>query len=235
MSVRFCDFSWNVSPNLMKARRRYGRGSAQATQLIVPVASPEPDETLLGVATKKRHVLYLGLLYPMFGIDVLVRAFQKVLGDVPDAILDIVGDGVLRGELERYVAENGMSGKVLIHGMLSDRDADKIVASSRAGLAPYVIESANSQFMYMDTSKGKLYLAYGVPVIITQHASTAALIREREAGLVVPCTEFDLAAAIVKIMLDDELFEMMHKNALALGKELRPQLVFREPFRLALA
>jgi phosphatidylinositol alpha-1,6-mannosyltransferase len=171
----------------------------------------------------------------MFGVDVLVRAFPNVLREVPDAILDIVGDGVLRGELERYIAQNGMSGKVLLHGMLSDSEADKIVASSRAGLAPYVIESANSQFMYMDTSKGKLYLTYGIPVIITQYASTAALIGEREAGLVVPCTEVDLAAAILKVILDDGLFERMHKNALALGEELRPQSVFREPFRLGLA
>jgi glycosyltransferase involved in cell wall biosynthesis len=235
LSERFCDFSWNVSPNLMRARRRYGQASAEATQLIVPVASPEPDESLLGVRTKKKHVLYLGLLYPMFGVDVLVRAFRNVLREVPDAILDIVGDGVLRGELERYVAQTGMSGKVLLHGMLSDSEADKIVASSRAGLAPYVIESANSQFMYMDTSKGKLYLTYGVPIIITQYASTAALIGEREAGLVVPCTEVDLAAAILKVILDDGLFERMHKNALALGEELRPQSVFREPFRLGLA
>ncbi len=49
----------------------------------------------------------------------LLRVFQIIRMEKPSAKLMLAGDGLLRGELEKYVQQNGLSGKVIFAGQVS--------------------------------------------------------------------------------------------------------------------
>lgn len=49
-----------------------------------------------------------------------IAAFAQIAGDFPRAVLRLVGDGVLRPELERQVAELGLAGRVQMPGVVRD-------------------------------------------------------------------------------------------------------------------
>lgn len=65
-----------------------------------------------------KHMLYLGRLSPKKGIGVLLEALAKVESN--SWVLDIVGDGPMRGELKNRVDSLGLGERVLFHGHSDD-------------------------------------------------------------------------------------------------------------------
>lgn len=59
------------------------------------------------------RIIYVGRLVQAKGVDVLLRAVAKL--DFP-FVLDIVGDGPVRGELEQLTADLGITSHVCFHG-----------------------------------------------------------------------------------------------------------------------
>ena len=59
-------------------------------------------------------LLFVGRLSHPKGIDVALRALSRLKSY--DWTLDVVGDGPLRKELESFVAEEGLEGRVFFHG-----------------------------------------------------------------------------------------------------------------------
>lgn len=71
--------------------------------------------------TKKDIFLFVGTLYKGKGLDLLLDSYNqayKSLGNINQ--LHIVGDGSERVSLEKYVADNGLSGQVIFHGAIYD-------------------------------------------------------------------------------------------------------------------
>lgn len=72
------------------------------------------------------RLVYAGRLSPEKGVDRLLRVFARVRAAVPDAVLDILGDGPLRASLETLSGSLGVSDSVQFHGHLM-RDAMEAV------------------------------------------------------------------------------------------------------------
>lgn len=74
----------------------------------VPVAEPAP-------VTSPR-VVVLGRLAPGKRVDHAIRAWPRVVAAVPDATLEIWGDGPLRADLQRLIDERGLAASVRLCG-----------------------------------------------------------------------------------------------------------------------
>jgi len=86
---------------------------------MVPVPNPVPAPSAArpiarGGAT--RTILAVGRLGPEKDHATLIDAFASIANRFPDWALRIVGDGTLRGELERRVAARGLAGRVALPG-----------------------------------------------------------------------------------------------------------------------
>lgn len=94
-----------IAPSRDLAGHLEGRGYANVHHLpnftSVPVA---PDEPL----PEKPVVLYVGSLIAHKGVDVLLRAFARVAGDVEDAALWLVGSGPDESRLRALATELGV-------------------------------------------------------------------------------------------------------------------------------
>ncbi len=83
-------------------------------------------------------ILNVGSLVPVKGQVPLVRAFSRVAGAFPDAVLHVVGEGPLHDAIERAAEAHGVGGRVRLHGAVDHgamapfyRGADLLVQSSR--------------------------------------------------------------------------------------------------------
>ena len=81
---------------------------------VICNALPESVVPWTGSGDERRHLLYLGRLTPKKGPMTLVDAVSRTGAD--NWVLDIVGDGPMRGELEERVSELDLEDRVIFHG-----------------------------------------------------------------------------------------------------------------------
>ncbi len=72
----------------------------------------------LGIKENEKAIGMVGRLYHLKGQEYLMAAFAEVVKEHPDTKLLIVGDGILRADLEAFARENNISRKVIFTGLV---------------------------------------------------------------------------------------------------------------------
>jgi len=132
-------------------------------------------------------------LRPVKAIDLFIQAAARVRDEFPDATFHVAGEGEQRPELERLIAELGLTGQFHLHGAVADVPAflaslDVAVLCSHAeGMSNALLEA----------------MAAGRPVVATDVGANGHLLRGGELGLLVPPgDEAALAGAIGRVLRD---------------------------------
>lgn len=108
---RFDAILWPTAQQRTDAEARFGAHPGSA--VLPNAAPPAVDEP---AAANPRRVVMLGRLAPGKRIDHAIRAWSRVAADVPDARLEIWGDGALAAELQRLIEERGLAASVTLEG-----------------------------------------------------------------------------------------------------------------------
>ena len=105
----------------------------------------------LGLAPTTRHLLFVGNLVEVKGIDVLLQACALLRDVGDDWRLHLVGEGRLHPQLTRLAASLGIAAKVSFHGSIPHHDlpdwfraADLFVLPSRSEGVPNVLLEASA-------------------------------------------------------------------------------------------
>ena len=126
----------------------------------------------------------------------LVRAFADVCAAGSDAALVIAGDGVLRGELEALVAEQGLGGRVFLLGDRGD------VARLLRGFDVFVLSSLTEGYSIALLEA----CASALPIVATTVGGNGEIVRDGVNGLLVPPRErAALAQAMQRLLTDAAL------------------------------
>jgi glycosyltransferase involved in cell wall biosynthesis len=163
-----------------------------------------PDDTKI--------VLYLGRIHQIKGLDLLAKAFADLSKEMNGVKLVIVGpdDGYL-SELQKLIRELKIEGKVLLTGPLYAKD--KLEAYIDADV--YVLPSYYETFPISVLEA----IACSKPVIITDQCGIADMVKNNNAGIVVPCDADQLASAILQLLNNPENAEYLGKNGKSLVYE----------------
>lgn len=149
----------------------------------------------LGIGQRAPVVGIVARLDPIKNHACLLRAFAKVREGFPDAVLLVIGDGPLRGELEGQAEAAGLGGSVRFLGTRSDVESllqclDVFVLSSVSEGLPLTVLEA---------------MAAARPVVATRVGGIPEAVEDGLEGLLVPPDdEGALAAAIGKMLSDRE-------------------------------
>lgn len=180
------------------ARFHPGRDRAYAQSVL---ALP-PDGPLIGAVAGFR---------PEKGHDTLIEAMILVRKAVGDARLLLIGDGPLRGKIERKIARRALAACVTLAGARDDVDrlipACDVIAlpSWQEGIPVSALEA----------------MACAVPVVATDVGGTTEVVEHGRTGLVVPPGDSRaLARAMIELLRAPE-------TARALGKEGRTRVMAR--------
>ncbi|WP_299518592.1 glycosyltransferase [uncultured Serinicoccus sp.] len=163
---------------------------------VMPHAAPGAA-THTDVERDPRLVIMVGRLAGQKRTDHGIRAFAQVLEQVPDARLEIYGEGVRRAELQQLVDELGVGGSVTLAGFTQQpgreyRRASLCLQSSLFEGAPMVFVEALRQACPIVSYD----IRYG-PADIVDHGVN---------GFLVPDGDIDgLAARTVQVLQDPDL------------------------------
>jgi glycosyltransferase involved in cell wall biosynthesis len=97
--------------------------------------------------------------FPLKGHDDLLKAFAKILPECPNAHLLLVGDGILRPQMEREVRERGWTDKVTFTGLVPPEEVARYVGLMDC-LAHLSTREALSRALPQALAAGKPVIAY---------------------------------------------------------------------------
>lgn len=138
------------------------------------------------------------------GLPVLVDACARLRDEGFPFQADVVGDGPMRGELERRIARAGLQGRLLLLGALPQNRVSALLRQRPIFVLPSVIVRGG----WMEGIPVALMeaMAAGAPVIASRLSGIPELVEDGRTGLLVEPGDADaLAAAISRLALDKEL------------------------------
>jgi glycosyltransferase involved in cell wall biosynthesis len=156
-------------------------------------ADREAARAKLGLRSGIRHLLFVGNLLPVKGLDVLLQACTRLENRIGPWELHLIGSGAMQGQLVRQAARAGLSDRVRFqgprpHSDLPDwyRAADLFVLPSRSeGIPNVLLEAA----------------ACGTPFVATRVGGIPEIAHFGASRLVPPEDCHQLAEAIVDSLL----------------------------------
>ena len=183
---------------------------------VVPSAiRPRRFHDRLGLVLATRVVLYHGGFSADRGIDQLIAA----IGEVPNAVLVLLGYGSLAGSLERRAADPHLEGRLRVLPAVPPAELLDWVASADVVAMPIQPTTLNHRL----TTPNKLFeaMAVGTPIVASDLPGMAAIVRESGAGLLVDPANPTAIAAALRTILDGPPDERaaMGRRALAAAHE----------------
>lgn len=159
------------------------------------------------VKKSSKHLTYMGYLTPRKNVELLLLVVKELLAFRNDFVLDIIGAGESRLELESFVRENSLEKYVIFHGFKQKEEI------------PYYLAASNCFLFQTDFDIWGLVLneamASGIPCLSSVNAgATTDLIKEGVTGFKVNFAETRLVAQKIDWILShpDEM-KVLGENA----------------------
>ena len=133
----------------------------------------------------------------------LLDAYRKILEAYPDCCLQLIGDGSLQEQTEQYAETLGIREKVFFLGNQSNiypslHQADIFLLPSRfEGMPMTIIEAMGT----------------GLPIVATAVGGVPDMLENKVSGMLVPCDPDEVAQAVLQLLKQENLREMLGANA----------------------
>jgi glycosyltransferase involved in cell wall biosynthesis len=118
--------------------------------------APEKMREHTSLSTKAAHFVFVGRLVDWKCLDVVLEALRQV----PDAHLEVIGDGSMREPWEKLAGELGVATRVAFSGWLTQADCASRMQSAIALVLPSIYECGGAAVLEA--------MAAGVAVIATK-------------------------------------------------------------------
>lgn len=135
------------------------------------------------------RLVSIGRFAEQKGQMMLVRAMARLHAEYPDLHLVLVGDGEMRGDLERAIADHGLQRAITLTGWLDEAGVRAELAAAHAMILPSFAEGLPMVIMEA--------MAAARPVIATYIAGIPELVRPGETGWLVPAGDVQALADAV--------------------------------------
>ncbi|MFZ2498680.1 glycosyltransferase family 4 protein [Methanosarcina sp.] len=159
----------------------------------------------------KRVILYTGWISALHGVLELIKAMEIVSDFHDDAVLIIVGDGPLKGTVERYIQKKNIN-NILLVGQVPFKEIRRYHSIADVLVIPH-IKSAQTELN--PSTKVLEYLSSGKPIVASNLKPIVDIVKNH-AILVEPGNPQAIADGIIQLLDDKELSSILGKG----GKEI---------------
>jgi colanic acid/amylovoran biosynthesis glycosyltransferase len=155
----------------------------------------------------------------------LVEAVHRLRGESVDVELVLAGDGEVRGELERRVADYGMQSAVRITGWIGDEEIRRELIAARAFVLPSFAEGLPVVIMEA--------LALGRPVVSTYVAGIPELVTDSVCGWLVPAGDVEALMTALRRVLAASPVDLSRMGSLGAARVRERHDTHKEAAKLA--
>jgi len=150
------------------------------------------------------------------GLEYLLSAFKKINIEIKSANLLVLGEGSLRKSLEKkYMDKN-----IFFKGHINYEEMPEILKSSDLFVLPAIFEAQGISLLEA--------MSCGLPIISTKVGGIPELIKKDNGILVKPGNVNSLSNAMIKILKNERLREIIIKNNLKKAREHDWKIISRE-------
>jgi glycogen(starch) synthase len=159
-----------------------------------------------GVSPHEKLVLCVGRLVPQKGIEYLIGAVPMIAQRCPETKLIIVGEGWLRGHLERVARSTGHQWRITFTGWIPDHELTALLNSADVLVVPSIYEPFGIVAL-----EG---MAAGIPVVASNLGGLAEIVEHDRTGILAYSRNPDsIAWAIDRVLSDRGHSEWLVQNA----------------------
>ena len=211
VAERFDAVLWPTDAQRSDVEDRFG---SSPVHVVVPHAVGAAASVTPLADRVPGRVVMLNRLAPGKRVDHAIRAFAAVQGAVPEATLDIFGEGAEHDGLQRMIDELGLDAHVVLRGLTEDPGRELDAAS---------VFLSTSAFEGQGLSIAEA-LVHGCPVVAYDVKYGPRDLLADGGGILVPDADLDaLAAALVQLLTDVELRARLTAEAVAAARAVHPE------------
>jgi colanic acid/amylovoran biosynthesis glycosyltransferase len=211
---------WAMSRWMLRRVDRFLPASDELARMLIELGAP-PDRVhvwRLGVTIPKQwtprplhdapRILMIGRFVEKKGFDIGIRAFAKIAARSPGAVLQIIGDGPGRANLDAIVREHGLGDRVQFLGVMPHAEVFATLDRADVLMAPSHVDKAGNRESGLLVIKEAA--ARGLPAVGTLHGGIPEIIDDGVTGFLVPERDVDTTAdRLGRLVADAELRRMM--------------------------
>jgi len=181
--------------------------------------SPTEESDSERYEMEKPFLTSIGRLDQNKNFGLLIKAFAQIAPRHPEWHLVIVGEGPLRGELERLVNDLGLTGRVHLPGLV--RSPKVILEQAELFVLPSKYEGFPNALLEA--------MAMGLPVISTDCCGPREIIDHNVNGILVPRGDVDaLTGAIEELIKDPKKREALATEAQLVLERFNGEKIFQQ-------
>lgn len=231
LCVRFCNETWNLSPRMEIARKKYF-GFESPRQKVVPVGIWIKRIRKLNISHSEKHTLvFVGHITKKQGIQHVLEALKIIKNKIKDIKFLIIGSGDYLEKLEETAKKLEVQNHVKFTGHFQNQeDIEKILCRCSVAIAPYekYVDGELSFTYFADPSKIKSYLSCGLPVLLTNVTHNAKALEAQKCGIIINDNKKSIARAVVTLMRDGEKLKEYRKNAISYSLQYDWNEIFKK-------
>ena len=197
---------------LLEVFARYGM-SGQVIPNIVNVERFQPDPDRVPEMNAP-HIIVARNLEAIYGNDLALKAFARIVALLPEARLSIAGSGPERDALRSLADELGIGNKVRFTGRLDRDQMAELYRQADVMLNPTRVDNMPNSVLEA--------LASGLPVVCTRVGGVPFIVEHREtAMLVAPEDPGAIAVATLELLTRPDLRARIVGNGLIAARRYR--------------
>lgn len=150
--------------------------------------------TELNIPENKTLLLYQGVLLKGRGLKLLIKSLTKL----PDCVLIILGEGVLRVELEKLASELNVKNQVVFYGAIEQKELNKYTAGADIGFS--LIENISVSYYYALPNKLFEYINANIPIISSNLPQMKKIIEQYDVGKIIDIENIDEKEKIERVV-----------------------------------
>jgi glycosyltransferase involved in cell wall biosynthesis len=211
-SVAYADHV--LTPGEPSRRRLIGRGiRADKVTNVLNSADPVLFQTLPRASTAAGSngaftLIYHGGLFERYGLDVAIRAVDRLRLDMPGIRLRVAGYGEELVNLQRLIDDLDLGAFVSLEGWIAPEAIPSFAAGADLGVVPYRRDSF-TDLIY--PTKAFEYIAMGIPVVVSDLVGIRELFAQVPDLFVRPGDVDDLAARILDLYRDPARLQRLNQ------------------------
>jgi glycosyltransferase involved in cell wall biosynthesis len=174
------------------------------------------DTTIFSPRARTRQdgkfiIIFPGGLQWHQGLDIALRAFERVSREAPQAEFHIYGDGSMKKSLMELAQELGLNGKVKFFDPVPVSAIAEVMANADLGVVPKRADSFGNEAY---STKIMEFMALGIPVVVSSTKIDRFYFNDSVVCFFESGNVEALASALLKMIGDPNLREEMAQRAL---------------------